>query len=146
MGVPYSSEWETETWNYLLVYPLNDTAHAKSPTHMAMYHWHRYTSYTPAFAGNDEHLFFATPLNGNTATSKNPYTEWANMARPRAHARACARPPARTYARRMPWWGWLLLGRTDGSPVRRRMQAITIQAITIQAITLQAVTIQAITM
>ena len=76
MGVPATSEWELETWNYLLVYP---PASNVTPSHLAMYHYHRYTDYTPAFSGNDEHLLFATPLNGNDVASKNPYTEWANM-------------------------------------------------------------------
>ena len=76
MGVPATSEWELETWNYLLVYP---PASNLTPCHMVMYHYHRYTDYTPAFSGNDEHLLFATPLNGNDAASRNPYTEWANM-------------------------------------------------------------------
>lgn len=86
MGVPATSEWETETWNYLLVYPDNRShspSHpdnrGHSPSHMVMYHWHQYTDFTPAFAGADEHLFFATPLSGNSAPTKNPYTEWANM-------------------------------------------------------------------
>jgi len=75
MGVPYSSEWETETWNYILVYPENSAE--PDPSHYAMYHWHRYTEYTPAFSGIDEHLLFASPLSN--FSSKNPYTEWANM-------------------------------------------------------------------
>lgn len=79
MGVPYTSEWETETWNYILVYPENGTADTKDPSHYVMYHWHRYTEDTPAFAGNDEHLLYASPLNGNKVLSRNPYTEWVKM-------------------------------------------------------------------
>jgi hypothetical protein len=79
MGVPYTSEWETETWNQMFVYTdRNSTGSApKTPTHMVMYHWHRYTDYTPYTSGIDEHLLFATPLGG--VESKNPYTEWMDM-------------------------------------------------------------------
>jgi len=76
MGIPFTSEWETETWSNFFIYAENEKV---NPSHFVMYHWHQYTDYTPAFGGTDEHLFFATPLNGNNITSKNPYTEWANM-------------------------------------------------------------------
>jgi hypothetical protein len=77
MGVPYMSEWETETWNQMFVYPDRNSTPPK-PTHMIMYHFHKYTDYTPYTSGIDEHLLFATPLGGSSET-KNPYTEWADM-------------------------------------------------------------------
>jgi hypothetical protein len=79
MGVPYTSEWEVETWNQMFVYSdRNSTVGApRTPSHEVMYHWHRYTDYTPYTNGIDEHLLFATPLG--SMQTKNPYTEWADM-------------------------------------------------------------------